>query len=73
MYEEIFRQITDAAKKQNLRDSTIHAYCTSVGHFLKYTDKAIDSLSTDDVDTILTKKRLSGVSPFQAHGPDIIL
>lgn len=63
MYEEIFRQITDAAKKRNLRDSTIHAYCTSVGHFLKYTDKAIDSLSADDADTFLTEKRLSGVSP----------
>ena len=39
MYNEIFSQITNAANKRNLRDSTIHAYCTSVAHFLKYTDK----------------------------------
>lgn len=36
MYDEIFSQITNAANKRNLRDSTIHAYCTSVAHFLKY-------------------------------------
>ena len=44
MYDEIFSQITNAANKRNLRDSTIHAYCTSVAHFLKYTDKQIDCL-----------------------------
>ncbi len=44
MYNEIFSQITNAANKRNLRDSTIHAYCTSVAHFLKYTDKPIDVL-----------------------------
>lgn len=37
MYDEIFGQITIAANKRNLRDSTIHAYCTSVARFLKYT------------------------------------
>ena len=63
MYNEIFSQITNAANKRNLRDSTIHAYCTSVAHFLKYTDKQIDALTTDDVDTFLTEKRLSGISP----------
>ena len=63
MYNEIFSQITNAANKRNLRDSTIHAYCTSVAHFLKYTDKSIDALTTDDVDTFLTEKRLSGISP----------
>ena len=46
MYNEIFSQITNAANKRNLRDSTIHAYCTSVAHFLKYTDKPIDALTT---------------------------
>ena len=30
MYDEIFSQITNAANKRNLRDSTIHAYCTSM-------------------------------------------
>lgn len=63
MYDEIFSQITNAANKRNLRDSTIYAYCTSVAHFLKYTDKSIDALTTDDVDTFLTEKRLSGISP----------
>ena len=63
MYDEIFSQITNAANKRNLRDSTIHAYYTSVAHFLKYTDKPIDALTTDDVDTFLTEKRLSGISP----------
>ena len=63
IYNEIFSQITNAANKRNLRDSTIHAYCTSVAHFLKYTDKPIDALTTDDVDTFLTEKRLSGISP----------
>ena len=63
MSGEIFSQITNAANKRNLRDSTIHAYCTSVAHFLKYTDKPIDALTTDDVDTFLTEKRLSGISP----------
>ena len=63
MYDEIFSQITNAANKRNLRDSTIHAYCTSIAHFLKYTDKPIDALTTDDDDTLLTEKRLSGISP----------
>ena len=63
MYNEIFSQIANAANKRNLRDSTIHAYCTSVAHFLKYTDKPIDALTTDDIDTFLTEKRLSGISP----------
>ena len=39
MYEEIFNQIRSAANKRNLKDSTIHAYCTSVAHFLNHTAK----------------------------------
>ena len=42
MYEEIFNQIRYAANKRNLKDSTIHAYCTSVAHFLNHTAKDID-------------------------------
>ena len=42
MYDEIFSQITNAANKRNLRDSTIHAYCTSIAHFLKYTDMVLE-------------------------------
>ena len=45
------------------KDSTIHAYCTSVAHFLNHTAKDIDALTTDDVDTFLTEKKLSGISP----------
>ena len=63
MYEEIFNQIQSAANKRNLKDSTIHAYCTSVAHFLNHTAKDIDALTTDDVDTFLTEKKLSGISP----------
>ena len=61
MYEEIFNQIRSAANKRNLKDSTIHAYCTSVAHFLNHTAKDIDALTTDDVDTFLTEKKLSGI------------
>ena len=63
MYEEIFNQIRSAANKRNLKDSTIHAYCTSVAHFLNHTAKDIDALTTDDVDIFLTEKKLSGISP----------
>ena len=63
MYEEIFNQIRSAANKRNLKDSTIHAYCTSVVHFLNHTAKDIDALTTDDVDIFLTEKKLSGISP----------
>ena len=42
MYEEIFNQIRYAANKRNLKNSTIHAYCTSVVHFLNHTAKDID-------------------------------
>ena len=55
MYEEIFNQIRSAANKRNLKDSTIHAYCTSVAHFLNHTAKDIDALTTDDVDIFLTR------------------
>ena len=54
MYEEIFNQIRSAANKRNLKDSTVHAYCTSVAHFLNHTAKDIDALTTDDVDIFLT-------------------
>ena len=65
MYEEIFNQMRYAANKRNLKDSTIHAYCTSVAHFLNHTAKDIDALTNDDVDIFLTEKRLSGV--LQTH------
>lgn len=63
MYDKIFDQITNAANKRNLRDSTIHAYCKSVAYFLNYTHKPTDTLTIDDVTTFLAEKRLSGISP----------
>lgn len=56
MYNEIFDQINLAAKKRNLRDSTIRTYCNSVAHFLTRTQKDPASLTFDDVDIFLTKK-----------------
>ncbi|MFQ8893511.1 MAG: tyrosine-type recombinase/integrase [Dorea sp.] len=56
-------KLQSAANKRNLKDSTIHAYCTSVAHFLNHTAKDIDALTTDDVDIFLTEKKLSGISP----------
>ena len=56
MYEEIFNQIRSAANKRNLKDSTIHAYCTSVAHFLNHTAKDIAALTNDDIS--LTNKTI---------------
>jgi len=63
MYEDIFNKITIEAKKRNLRDSTIHAYCQSVAYFLNHTNKPTDELNTEDVDAFLTEKRLDGIRP----------
>ena len=63
MYEEIFNQIRSVMNKRNLKDSTIHAYCTQCCSFLNHTAKDIDALTTDDVDIFLTEKKLSGISP----------
>ena len=63
MYEDIFAQIRNEAEKRNLRDSTINAYCNSLGYFLRSVNKDISALTTDDVDTFLTEKRLNGLAP----------
>ena len=63
MYEDIFAQIRNEAEKRNLKDSTIDAYCYSVGHFLRIVDKDVSSLTTDDADAFFTKKRLNGLAP----------
>ena len=60
MYEEIFNQIRSAANKRNLKDSTIHAYCTSVAHFLNHTAKDIDALTTG----LMHKKRTYLMHPI---------
>ena len=63
MYEDIFIQIRNEAKKRNLTESTINAYCNSIGYFLRIVNKDVSALTTDDVDAFLTEKRLSGLSP----------
>jgi len=59
MYEDIFAQIRNEAEKRNLKETTINAYCKSVGYFLRNVNKDVSSLTTDDVDAFLTEKRLS--------------
>ena len=63
MYEYIFAQIRSEAEKRNLKDSTIDAYCNTIGYFLRTVNKDINALSTDDVDAFLTEKRLRGLAP----------
>ena len=63
MYEDIFNQIRNEAKKRNLKESTINAYCNSVGYFLRIVNKDVSVLTTDDVDAFLTEKRLGGLAP----------
>lgn len=63
MYEDIFAQIRNEAEKRNLKETTINAYCNSVGYFLHNVNKDISALTTDDVDAFLTEKRLSGLKP----------
>ena len=63
MYEDIFAQIRNEAEKRNLKETTIIAYCKSVGYFLRIVNKDVSALTTDDVDAFLTEKRLSGLAP----------
>ena len=64
MYEEIFNQIRSVVNKRNLKDSNNSCILKiGVAHFLNHTAKDIDALTTDDVDTFLTEKKLSGISP----------
>ena len=63
MYENVFTRIRNEAQKRNLKESTINAYCNSVGYFLRTINKDVSALTTDDVDAFLTMKRLEGRSP----------
>ena len=58
MYENVFSQIRNEAQKRNLKESTINAYCNSVGYFLRTINKDVSALTTDDVDAFLTEKQL---------------
>lgn len=62
MHEDIFNQIHYEARKRNLKESTIIAYCNSIDYFLRTVNKDISALTTDDVDAFLTEKRLCGLS-----------
>lgn len=63
MYEDIFELVTIAAKKRNLKDSTIAAYCHALSPFLNYIYKPWKELTIADADDYLTAKRLAGVLP----------
>lgn len=63
MYEDIFESIRKTAEKRNLRESTIHLYCSDVNYFLRCTGKPVSELTLDDADAFLTWKRLEGRSP----------
>ena len=63
MYEDIFTKIRNEAKKRNLKENTINAYCNSVDYFLRTVDKDVSALTTDDVNAFLTEKRLGGLAP----------
>ena len=63
MYEDIFTQIRNEAKKRNLKENTINAYCNSVDYFLRTVNKDVSALTTDDVNAFLTEKRLGGLAP----------
>ena len=63
MYEDIYATIRIHAEKRNLRESTIDAYCKTVGYFLRSVGKDPAELTTDDVEAFLTEKRLNGLAP----------
>ena len=62
MYENIFDQISNAAEKRNLKESTIRQYSYAVSYFLRCTNKPVSELTPDDVDAFLTRKHLEGIS-----------
>jgi len=63
MYDKFLESICFEAQKRNLKSSTYTAYCNAVGYFLKSVNKEASELSSDDVDTFLSSKRLDGISP----------
>ena len=63
MYEDILELVTIAARKRNLKDSTIHSYRQSLKHFFNSTDKSWKELTIPDADEFLTCKRLGGIMP----------
>jgi len=62
MFEDIFEAIRTAAKKRNLKDSTIDLYCNNVSYFLRFIGKDASDVTVEDVDDFLTSKQLEGIS-----------
>lgn len=63
MYEDILELVTAAARKRNLKESTIHSYRQSLKHFFNSADKSWQELTISDADEFLTCKRLGGIMP----------
>ena len=63
MYEDILELVTIAAKKRNLKESTLSAYCHALIPFFHYTGKPWQELAISDADNYLTAKRLDGIMP----------
>lgn len=61
--EDIFTQIQNEARKRNLRETTIHSYCTINDYFLRYTNKPLcapnDAFLTSKVWMGLPLKRIA--------------
>ena len=53
MYENIFDQISNAAEKRYLKESTIRQYYYAVSYFLRCTNKPVSELTIDDVDALI--------------------
>ena len=63
MYEDIFELVTNAARKRNLKESTVNAYCHALSPFLNATNKPWQELTIEDADNYLTAKRMAGIMP----------
>ena len=63
MYEDIFELVTNAARKRNLKESTVNAYCHALSPFLNATNKPWQELTIEDADNYLTAKQMAGIMP----------
>jgi len=63
MYTEYLNKIATQGKLRNRTDSTIKMYQDRVSHFLIYTNKTPDTLTTEDVCAFLAMKANEGIKP----------
>ena len=63
MYKDIFESIRNEAEKRNMRERTIHLFCSDVSYFLRWIGKNVSDLTLEDAESFLTAKRLEGRSP----------